>query len=541
MTKMILLTLTITLMILLSGCLYLNEDMISKFGNSQEVTQLKDERAADVTTSDIKDCENDMDCLIEASKTCDPAQMRLVTYFRFMGVNQTTTNYFEIKGEESGKCVFYNQIEKIQLDYPEEMPEDSLRSSKSAVSSLEGKDQTCYFDKDRLTTVLQNWKQGKYSSKDWMDANCTGSMYETYGQYDSSYETDLSDDKLSFNVTLKPSMETKCFSGYKLENGKCVKEEDEPACIEEKNYNIYSRGTVRYEKGDYKTTMTDYCKNSREVNEYYCNGASVYVNTVSCPSGYSCSNGACVKKYACSGSTTYGSIYLKTYRYIHQGTQTYTYSDYCRDSDTVTKAYCNGDTVSYGDVNCPSGYQCSNGACVPKPSSYCSGPTYWSKYYQNVVYYHNGYSGTNYYDYCKNSYQAKKYYCNGNSLVSITVSCPSGYSCRSSGVCTRTTTSGCSSGSCGSSSSSSSSSSGCSGSSCGTSGSTSSGSSGSTSSGSSSGGCSGGSCPNPKGPTVTEKNESITLTDEQLREISKQFNERSTINNFPKINFTISD
>lgn len=61
------------------------------------------------------------------------------------------------------------------------------------------------------------------------------------------------------------------------------------------NRGVFLKGTV-FEGGESKT---DYCKNSAQVKEYYCDGPTRRYNTTTCPVSYSCERGACRLADAC--------------------------------------------------------------------------------------------------------------------------------------------------------------------------------------------------------------------------------------------------
>lgn len=106
--------------------------------------------------------------------------------------------------------------------------------------------------------------------------------------------------------------------------------------------NYYTKGTCKGVNGDF----ADYCQGSY-LMEYYCSNNRCLAKSVSCPSGYVCSNGACVVPCTdeCSSSG------LKQ----------------CYDSSSyrICGNYDNDACLEWSSpVSCSSGYTCSNGACV---------------------------------------------------------------------------------------------------------------------------------------------------------------------------------
>ena len=67
-------------------------------------------------------------------------------------------------------------------------------------------------------------------------------------------------------------------------------------CIDKDGSNIYTKGRVygayKYEPYEY----SDKCISSRSVLEYTCKSNLPYARSLSCPRGYVCSNGACVRR-----------------------------------------------------------------------------------------------------------------------------------------------------------------------------------------------------------------------------------------------------
>jgi hypothetical protein len=123
------------------------------------------------------DCGDDLDCFIEASKDCELSSVNYTVVIPFFEVNQTTTSSLEVKGMESNKCIFYIKTEKIELDYPSSVSQETVDEQKAMYKNLEGRDGTCKFDTKDLTDMLTRWNEGKYSTKDWDGADCTGDYF----------------------------------------------------------------------------------------------------------------------------------------------------------------------------------------------------------------------------------------------------------------------------------------------------------------------------------------------------------------------------
>lgn len=167
-TKLLVLILFFFVLILLSILVY---SFIIKRQISQD-TQEKEKNEEQTL-----DCNSDIDCLIEASKDCTPAKMLYSVTTKIFGVTQNTSSYFEIKGLESNKCIFYLRTENIDLEFPEDTSEDIIREQQMLYDELEGRDGICKFLKDDLTKLLDNWKVGNFSSEDFSSAECEGEYF----------------------------------------------------------------------------------------------------------------------------------------------------------------------------------------------------------------------------------------------------------------------------------------------------------------------------------------------------------------------------
>jgi len=124
-----------------------------------------------------KDCGTDFDCFIAASQSCEQAKGTSQITTTIFGVQQTTASSLEIKGIQSGKCLFYLKTEKIELTFPPSVPQDTVQQQKDIYKKLEGRDGTCKFNTTDLTAVLTRWKAGNFSTEDFKVAECEGSYF----------------------------------------------------------------------------------------------------------------------------------------------------------------------------------------------------------------------------------------------------------------------------------------------------------------------------------------------------------------------------
>lgn len=129
------------------------------------------------------------DCFIEASESCTPAKLLNTFTLDFFGMLTTSTTFREIKGFEAGKCIYYEVIESGSIEYTdeiiqrmldsgstqEEIDEQENISNQSAQETID-LEKTCKFNQEDLTTLLNNEKDGNFSSSDWNVAECENIM-----------------------------------------------------------------------------------------------------------------------------------------------------------------------------------------------------------------------------------------------------------------------------------------------------------------------------------------------------------------------------
>ena len=144
-----------------------------------------------ITEDDIADCKTDFDCFIKASKGCNQAKMTHTSTVNIFGMIQTTTSFFEIKGIEEDKCIFYIRNEKNDLKFSDEIIQQMLangitqeqiqeqeQEANKNADLAEGIDGTCRFNTNDLTLTLNKWKMGEFSTDDYSIAECSGKMFK---------------------------------------------------------------------------------------------------------------------------------------------------------------------------------------------------------------------------------------------------------------------------------------------------------------------------------------------------------------------------
>ncbi len=122
------------------------------------------------------------DCFIEASENCKHSKLSNTLAMEIFGMLSIVTTYMELKGMDSGKCIYYQRIENNSVEFTDEMVQTMLNGgttqeeinqqeqiANEAVRETIGLEQTCKFNNDELTSMLNRWKGGSFDG----DASCT--------------------------------------------------------------------------------------------------------------------------------------------------------------------------------------------------------------------------------------------------------------------------------------------------------------------------------------------------------------------------------
>lgn len=153
-----------------------------------------------------------------------------------------------------------------------------------------------------------------------------------------------------------------CAQGYECAGGKCVHKE---VCIDsDGGKDLHRGGTTSFGS----TSHSDYCVGASSVVEYYCDGDTVKLEQMPCPSGETCLDGICAfAPHANECRDTDGGKYpyQKGTVTYWSGGQQYSETDSCYGYDRVWENWCEEDaTVGFGIMDCDEGDDCENGECI---------------------------------------------------------------------------------------------------------------------------------------------------------------------------------
>ncbi len=185
--------------------------------------------------------------------------------------------------------------------------------------------------------------------------------------------------------------------------------------------NLLIRGTS-HAKG--QPSVEDYCAGFASVQENFCEGGELKVETIPCPAGTACGGGRCSEicndsdggqKAGTKGTLSKGNISL---------------SDKCSDSKHVIEYYCDSENEARNTtLECASGEACSGGACVTESMCTDSDGGDEADTKGTVVT-----ESASYTDYCKDNFTVNEYGCSGKRMEETALPCPEEHWC-SGGEC----------------------------------------------------------------------------------------------------------
>jgi len=192
-----------------------------------------------------------------------------------------------------------------------------------------------------------------------------------------------------------------------------------------------------YNKGNASangTLFIDSCASGTSVVKFYCSGSVAESATVSCPQGYSCMDGACVRNPP-ANRTGPPAKCLETglgKDFYTAGSVTYygvVYNDTCQGSYDLNKYYCENDSLKQVAYHCPTGDRCEAGACVQMGRVCTDSDSANQSQVGITTLYGGGVVISTKEDYCVNSSTVMERDCANGSIVSVPLACPRGAYC----------------------------------------------------------------------------------------------------------------
>ncbi|MEX2017021.1 MAG: hypothetical protein WD876_00940, partial [Candidatus Pacearchaeota archaeon] len=147
-----------------------NSDEDSDIEDIEQQTQTIPE-----TSQNLISCK-DIDCFIEQTIDCNPANLTYDLGINLFGWIQNHTYYYEIKGKEGDGCRYYTRIENVYGEYDEEtrqaflddnMTESEIDQQEKEVNDVLkttiGADGSCLVSEIGLTKMFTDLKSGSLS------------------------------------------------------------------------------------------------------------------------------------------------------------------------------------------------------------------------------------------------------------------------------------------------------------------------------------------------------------------------------------------
>ncbi|MFH1785882.1 MAG: hypothetical protein ABH842_05630 [Candidatus Micrarchaeota archaeon] len=183
--------------------------------------------------------------------------------------------------------------------------------------------------------------------------------------------------------------------------------------------NIFIKGSL----GSY----TDFCENN-SLTEYFCYNDTVNFETMTCPNGTVCTDGACIINIVqdnrtiedfCIDSDGGANVYVSGF----VTSQNETYRDSCNSQTSVLEYLCDGGKMMNSVISCGIGNSCQENACV-NASRTCTETDEEDEYeLGKIVQSAQGLVLQSKYDSCFDNTTIREYYCNGSEINSKTLPC----------------------------------------------------------------------------------------------------------------------
>ena len=172
--------------LIVAGC-----TLLFSLGSLNGIAQKKSKRLQKPQVKIISCKTDDEDCFFRAAEICRKANVTATKSLDLFGIVITATSYSEIRGGRKGFCTLYFRNEKTDIKFSEELvrkmkesgltqqeiEQKELKANKDA-DATEKTEGVCTFKTEHLVALLKKWKNGVFSSNDWKDGNCRGTMFD---------------------------------------------------------------------------------------------------------------------------------------------------------------------------------------------------------------------------------------------------------------------------------------------------------------------------------------------------------------------------
>ena len=158
-----------------------------------------------VTQEDSWDNPSNYDCFIAASQDCQLAELSSTMSIIF-GMAITATTNMQLKGLESDKCAYVQEVESYNVEFTDEYVQEMLdggstqeeidqaeQEANDSAQDLVGVELTCKFEQDDLTAMLSRWKTGEFHGGTSCQLNFDG------GEHDCEYTGDFEGAQCEYN------------------------------------------------------------------------------------------------------------------------------------------------------------------------------------------------------------------------------------------------------------------------------------------------------------------------------------------------------
>jgi len=202
-----------------------------------------------------------------------------------------------------------------------------------------------------------------------------------------------------------------CDVGYACDEGACVE-----MCVQDFNeINLYERGNVIFGN---TSNVSDVCVSNTTVKKYFCDNNTISYDEIECDFGFHCNEGICIEN-SCEDSDGGNDVYVNGT--ITKGKDSFT--DACITSNKVKEYYCENGEITYEEITCSLGYECSYGQCQ---ETVCSDSDFGLNQYVKGT---TKLGSDVFVDSCYSPYSVLEYYCLDKEIRTTTLTCGSGSEC----------------------------------------------------------------------------------------------------------------